>query len=163
MSGCPVRLWLSVPKNLRFLRSLIWRMVRTQQDVDDVFSLTVERMLHRSCTYVGEVEKVGAWSRAVAQTTAINYLKRDFSYRSVEWQDRDEASAESVEREIEQEEYVERLREVYDGLSDVEREAVTHRARNGYITGERRNTLNTALRRARAKTRTIIEEEGVWG
>jgi RNA polymerase sigma factor (sigma-70 family) len=166
MSGCPVRQWLSERENLRFLRAVVWRLVRTQQDVDEVFSLTVERMLHRSCTYEGEVEKVGAWARSVAQTTAINYLKRDFSHRSVEWLERDETSEPSVISEIIDEEAEEEMEQVIlPSLAEFGNEATTLELmwREGMMTtaslearGINRNTAHGALRRARKRAQELL-------
>lgn len=163
---CPVRQWLSESDNLRFLRAIVWRLVRRQQDVDDVFSQTVERMLHRSCTYEGEVEKVGAWARSVAQTTAINYLKRDFSHRAVEWLESDETREPSVEAEIIDEEAEEEMeRVILPSLAEFGNEAATLELmwREGMMRTEsldergiNRNTAHGALRRARKRVQELL-------
>lgn len=163
---CPVRQWLSVPDNLCILRAIVWRLVRTQQDVDDVFSQTVERMLHRSCTYEGEVEKVGAWARSVAHTTAINYLKRDFSHRAVEWQEGDECYEPDVITEIIDEEAEEQMERVLlPSLAEFGNEAATLELmwREGMMRTEElderginRNTAHGALRRARKRVQELL-------
>lgn len=163
---CPVRQWLSAPDNLRILRAIVWRLVRTQQDVDDVFSLTVERMLHRSETYEGEVEKVGAWARSVAQTSAINYLNRDFSHRAVAWVESDEVSEPAVVAEIMDEEALEEMeRVILPSLAEFGNEAVTLELmwREGMMRTEaleergiNRNTAHGALRRARKRAREML-------
>lgn len=163
---CPVRQWLSESDNLRFLRAIVWRLVRTQQDVDDVFSLTVERMLHRSETYEGEVEKVGAWARSVAQTSAINYLNRDFSHRAVAWVESDEASEPAVLAEIIDEEAEEEMeRVILPSLAEFGNEAVTLELmwREGMMRTEsleergiNRNTAHGALRRARKRAQEML-------
>lgn len=166
MSGCPVRQWLSAPSNLRFLRAIVWRLVRTQQDVDEVFSLTVERMLYRSCTYEGEVEKVGAWARVVAQTTAVNYLKRSFTQRAVEWQERDECYEPDVLTEIIDEEATQQMEQVIlPSLAPFGAEAETLELmwregmmRTGSLEarGINRNTAHGALRRARKRVQELL-------
>lgn len=162
----PVRQWLSERENLRFLRAVVWRLVRTQQDVDEVVSLTAERMLYRSCTYEGEVEKVGAWARSVAQTTAINYLKRDFSHRSVEWVESDEVSEPAVVAEIMDEEASEEMEQVILpslALFGAEAETLELMWREGAMTtvalearGINRNTAHGALRRARKRAQELL-------
>lgn len=170
MSGveCPVRAWLSAPSNLRELRSIVGSFVPSSS-VDDVFSATVERMLYRSTIYVGEVERVGAWARSVARTTAINHLNRDFSRRCHEWVDHGEACAPSVLDEIDGEEfdaYVQGELISSVGLTDVERDvflSMWRGERNGRDNaremGVNVNTWHGALRRAREKVWAKYEQD----
>jgi DNA-directed RNA polymerase specialized sigma24 family protein len=123
-------------------------------------------MLHRSCTYEGEVEKVGAWARSVAQTTAINYLKRDFSHRAVEWLESDETSEPAVLAELIDEEAEEEMEQVIlPSLAPFGTEAVALELmwREGMMRtealeerGVNRNTAHGALRRARKRVQEML-------
>lgn len=166
---CPVRQWLSVRDHLEFVYAMTSRYIYAQQDRDEVVSQVIERMLHRSETYEGSAERVGAWAHSVIRTTSLNFLNRDFTRtKAARWQDREEqCDAPSVEREIENEELTEFIeQELIPSLPYREAQSLALMWEKGRMLTEdleargiNRNTAHGSLRRVRAKVIELLSHQ----
>lgn len=93
MSIDPVRAWLSRPESLRMLRKYVATYQAPHVTPDELVSACVERMLERAETFSGDTEKVSAWARRVAWSSALNVHRKEDkemsrrATRSVEWAD----------------------------------------------------------------------------
>ena len=93
MSVDPVRAWLSRPEALTQLKRYVATYQAPHITPDELVSACVERMLERAETFTGDTDKVSAWARRVAWSSALNVHRRENqelsrrSTRSVEWAD----------------------------------------------------------------------------
>ena len=93
MSVDPVRAWLSRPEALTQLKRYVSTYQAPHITPDELVSACVERMLERSDIFEGEVDKVSAWARRVAWSSALNVHRTEANQlkhravRSVEWTD----------------------------------------------------------------------------
>jgi RNA polymerase sigma factor (sigma-70 family) len=103
MSDDPVRAWLSRPESLTQLKKYVATYQAPHITPDELVSACVERMLERAETFSGDVEKVSAWARRVAWSSALNVHRKEgqeLRHRirgHVEWGD--DAGLNGVERE----------------------------------------------------------------
>ena len=93
MSSDPVRAWLSRPESLTQLKRYVATYQAPHITADELVSACVERMLERSDIFEGEVDKVSAWARRVAWSSALNVHRTEANQlkhraaRSAEWAD----------------------------------------------------------------------------
>jgi RNA polymerase sigma factor (sigma-70 family) len=109
MSVDPVRAWLSRPESLTQLRKYVATYQAPHITADELVSACIERMLERSDIFEGEVDKVSAWARRVAWSSALNVHRTESNQlkhraaRSVEWAD--EAGLSGVEHSTPEDAY----------------------------------------------------------